>query len=291
MLGQDLAAAADAAGLDCVALARAELDITDAAEVDRTIAATAPDVVVNCVAWTDVDGAESEPQLALAVNGEGAANVARAAHRVGAHTVQISSDYVFDGAKRSPYLETDPTNPLSSYGRSKLAGERLVAREAPQTHTIVRSSWLFGAGGPCFPATILRLADERDELTVVDDQIGCPTFTGHLAEALLALSGQRPRGVLHVAAAGECSWFEFAREIVAQARPHAHAQAHPDPGASTTVKPCTTAEMPRPAQRPPYSVLRSERGAPELPHWREGLRAYLQARVSRRPYLEPPVKR
>src|SRR5947209_10998367 len=185
MLGQDLVSAANAAGAECAALTRGELDITDAGEVDAAVATAAPDVVVNCAAWTDVDGAEAEPQEALAVNGEGAGNVARAAYRAGAWTVQVSSDYVFDGAKREPYLESDRTNPLSAYGRSKLSGEHLVARAAPNAHTVVRSAWLFGVHGPCFPATILRLAGERDELSVVDDQVGCPTFTGHLAHALL----------------------------------------------------------------------------------------------------------
>jgi dTDP-4-dehydrorhamnose reductase len=172
---------------------------------------------------------------------------------------------VFDGRKASPYLESDPVGPLSAYGRTKLAGERAVAEAAPERHTIVRSSWLFGAGGPCFPATILRLARERDELKVVDDQIGCPTFTGHLAEALLRLADSSMPGIVHVAAAGDCSWFEFAREIVASA------------GVTCEVNPCSTEEFPRPATRPAYSVLRSERGdeVPVLPDWREGLARYM----------------
>jgi dTDP-4-dehydrorhamnose reductase len=177
----------------------------------------------------------------------------------------VSSDYVFDGRARAPYVESSPPAPLSAYGRSKLAGERAVAREAPERHTIVRTSWLFGAGGPCFPATILRLAGERDELNVVNDQIGCPTFTGHLAAALVTLSETRPAGTVHVVGAGTCSWFEFAREIVARS------------GASCEVKPCTTAEMPRPARRPAYSVLGTERPdeAPSLPDWRDGLAEYM----------------
>ena len=270
MLGQDLLIAAGAAGIDCTGLPRAELDITDADAVAAAVSAASPQVVVNCAAWTNVDGAEAETEAALAVNGDGAGNVARAAQSAGAWTIHVSSDYVFDGTKRTPYVEADPTNPMSSYGHSKLAGEDAVAREAPEAHTIVRSSWLFGAHGPCFPATILRLAQERDELSVVDDQVGCPTYTGHLAEALLALCEQRPLGVVHVAGGGECSWYGFAAQIVAEA------------GADTAVTPCTTADMPRPARRPAYSVLRSERGAPELPDWRRGLEAYLSARVVRR---------
>ena len=265
MLGQDVAAAARGAGHEVVAFTRADLDIADGAATEEALRGASPDVVVNCAAWTDVDGAESSPEQALAVNGAGAGNVARAAAAAGAWTIHVSSDFVFDGAKRSPYLESDPVGPLSSYGRSKLAGERDVAADAPERHTIVRSSWLFGAGGPCFPATILRLAGERDELKVVDDQIGCPTFTGHLAQALVDLATRQspPVGILHVAGEGICSWYEFAREIVAAS------------GVSCEVRTCSTAEMPRPATRPAYSVLRSGRDAPVLPDWRRGLAEYI----------------
>ena len=265
MLGQDLAAAAKGAGHDVVAFARAELDIANGTAVTEAIRGAGADVVVNCAAWTDVDGAERDEDGALAVNGAGAGNVARAASAYGGWTIHLSSDYVFDGTKRSPYVESDAVRPLSSYGRSKLAGEREVAAEAPERHTIVRSSWLFGAGGPCFPATILRLAAERDELKVVDDQIGCPTFTGHLAHALVGLATRQspPLGILHVAGGGICSWYEFAREIVAVS------------GVSCEVRTCTTAEMPRPATRPAYSALRSERDAPVLPDWRRGLAEYM----------------
>jgi dTDP-4-dehydrorhamnose reductase len=270
MLGQDVAAAATAAGLELIALSHAELDITDAQAVDRAISGARPDAVVNCAAWTDVDGAEAHEPDALAVNGAGAGNLTRAAAAAGAWTIHVSSDYVFDGTKRDPYIESDPTNPVSGYGRSKLAGEQAVTEAAPESHTIVRSSWLFGAGGPCFPATILRLAAERDTLSVVDDQVGCPTFTGHLAAALVELSEARRPGLLHVAGGGECSWFEFAGEIVAAA------------GLDTEVRPVPTSEMPRPATRPAYSVLRSECGAPELPEWRQGLEEYMAVRVASR---------
>jgi dTDP-4-dehydrorhamnose reductase len=265
MLGQDLVEAVTGAGHEALAFPRADLDITDAAAVERVVRRAGPDVVVNCAAWTDVDGAETHFEDALAVNGGGAGHVARAAAACGAWTIHISSDYVFDGSKRLPYLESDPVGPLSAYGRTKLAGERAVEVEAPGRHTIVRSSWLFGAGGPCFPATILRLARERDELRVVDDQVGCPTFTGHLASALVELGLARPVGVVHVAGDGTCSWYEFAREIVASAE------------LGCEVRPCTTADMPRPATRPAYSVLRSARGdeAPVLPEWREGLAQYM----------------
>ncbi|MGH2885682.1 MAG: dTDP-4-dehydrorhamnose reductase, partial [Solirubrobacteraceae bacterium] len=219
MLGQDLLAAAQAAGHEVLAFPRADLDITDTAAVSGVLADARPDVVINSAAWTNVDGAETDEAAARAVNGTGAGNVARAAAACGAWTLHVSSDYVLDGGKRSPYLESDPVAPLSTYGRTKLAGEAAVASEASGRHTIVRSSWLFGTGGPCFPATILRLAAERDELKVVDDQIGCPTFTGHLAGALVELAARpagedRPAGIVHIAAGGSCSWFEFAREIV-----------------------------------------------------------------------------
>ncbi|HLI58211.1 MAG TPA: dTDP-4-dehydrorhamnose reductase [Solirubrobacteraceae bacterium] len=267
MLGLDLQAAARTAAHDTIALTRADLDITDAAAVRVAIADARPDVVIGCAAWTDVDGAETEPQAARAVNGDGAGHVAAAAAACGAWTIHVSSDYVFDGSKRSPYLESDRVSPLSEYGRSKLAGERAVAEQAPDAHTIVRTAWLFGAHGRCFPKTMLRLAGERDELAVVSDQVGSPTFTGHLAAALVGLAEQRERtlGIVHLAASGECSWCEFARAIIAAG-----------PGAATTrVRPITTAEYPTPARRPAYSVLRSERGAPILPSWQDGLRSFI----------------
>jgi dTDP-4-dehydrorhamnose reductase len=274
MLGQDLLAAFEGAGHEVLAFPRADLDIIDADAVAGALNRARPDVVVNSAAWTDVDGAEGDEAGALAVNGAGAGNVARAAAAVGAWTIHISSDYVFDGVKRSPYVESDPAGPVSAYGRTKLAGERAVAAAAAGCHTIVRSSWLFGAGGPCFPATILRLASERDELNVVDDQIGCPTFSADLAAAIvdLAALSDRPAGVLHVAGGGSCSWFEFAREIVARA------------GLACEVRPFSTSEFPRPAVRPAYSVLGSERGevAPVLPAWREGLARYLALAVEAR---------
>jgi dTDP-4-dehydrorhamnose reductase len=235
--------------------------------VQTALASSRPELVINCAAWTNVDGAETEYDRALAVNGPGAGNVARAAADAGAWTIHVSSDYVFDGTKRQPYVESDQVGPVSGYGRSKLAGEIAVAQATPYRHTIVRTSWLFGAYGPCFPSTILKLAGERDTLSVVDDQVGCPTFTGHLARALVGLAGAERLGVFHVAAGGECSWFQFAREIVEHG------------GEQCEVSPCTTDEFPRPAPRPAYSVLRSERGAPELPHWRQGLAEYFAVRA------------
>lgn len=272
MLGQDVQAAARERGDEVTALARADLDITDARAVLEAVSLARPQAVINCAAYTNVDGAESDAATAHEVNAAGAGNVARAAAAAGAWTIHVSSDYVFDGAKRTPYHESDRTRPLSVYGASKLEGELAVSEAAPGLHTIVRSSWLFGNGGPCFPATMLRLAAERDELTVVDDQLGCPTFTGHLAAALLQLAAApaaQTTGLVHVAAAGECSWFQFATEILGAA------------GAGVAVRPGRSADLGRPAQRPAYSVLRTERGprVPVLPHWRDGLSEYMSARV------------
>ncbi len=263
MLGQDVRAVCETAGHEPLALSRAELDIADAHAVDAALARLRPDVVINCAAWTNVDAAESDPAGALAINGAGAANVARAAATVGAWTFHVSSDYVFSGAKRAPYVESDAPDPISSYGSSKLEGEREVARAAPDSHTIVRSSWLFGAGGKCFPKTILRLAAEREQLDVVCDQVGGPTYTGHLAKALVDLATERPLGVLHVACTGHCSWFEFAQEIVSTA------------GVACEVRPIKTSDYPLPARRPPFSALASNRGAPVLPTWNAGLTEFM----------------
>jgi dTDP-4-dehydrorhamnose reductase len=252
MLGQDVVRAANAVGYS-----HAQLDVTDRAAVREAIGPD--DLVINCAAWTNVDGAEQHEDEALRINADGARNVAEAAGTV----LYVSSDYVFDGTKGQPYLESDPVNPLSAYGRTKLAGEHATA-DANQRHFIARSSWLFGAGGKNFVETMLGLGSE---VRVVDDQVGSPTFTGHLAEALVELARTEDYGVHHVAASGSCSWFEFAREIFARA------------GSDTHVEPCTTADFPRPAPRPAYSVLGNERGDKSLPTWQEGLDAYLGVRV------------
>ena len=232
-------------------LTRADWDVSEPAPegLER------PDLVLHAAAWTDVDGAEADPQGAAAANVGGTANVAA----LGAPLVAYSSDYVFDGTKREPYVESDGPNPLSAYGRSKLHGEGAAGEQA----WIVRSSWLFGPTGHNFLRTMLRLGEERDEVAVVDDQLGSPTYVGHLAQATRELL-DLDRGVWHVAAAGECTWKEFAEAIFEEA------------GLDCRVRAISTAELGRPAPRPAYSVLRSERGgAPQLPHWREGLRACL----------------
>jgi dTDP-4-dehydrorhamnose reductase len=230
------------------ARSRAELDVT------RPVSAEA-DLVLHAAAWTDVDGAESDPDGARLVNVDGTRSVAA----LGVPVVYYSTDYVFDGSKREPYVESDEPRPLSVYGRTKLEGEREV-REG----WIVRSSWLFGWTGTNFVKTMLRLGGERDEVSVVADQLGSPTYVGHLADAMRELL-DLPSGVWHVAAEGECTWAEFARAIFEEA------------GVECRVREITTEELGRPAPRPAYSVLRSEReGAPRLPHWREGLRACLE---------------
>jgi dTDP-4-dehydrorhamnose reductase len=264
MLGRDVAAAA--AGHEVVGLSHREVDVRDGGAVDHALRAQRPDAVVNCAAYTDVDGAESNEDAAMAVNAVGALNVAEAAAAVGAAVVYPSTDYVFDGTKREPYVESDRVAARSAYGRSKLEGE--LATATVERHLVVRTAWLFGSGGRNFVETMLR-AGERGAVKVVDDQVGCPTYTRHLAAAIVEMIESGLTGVVHAAGSGECSWYEFAVEIFRRA------------GADVDVSPCTTDEFPRPAPRPAYSVLRSERPpAPTLPHWREGLAAYLSERVA-----------
>jgi dTDP-4-dehydrorhamnose reductase len=266
MLGQDVVAAMAARGHEVVGLARADLDICDGPAVDAAFERYEPDVVVNCAAWTDVDGAEEHEREAMDVNDTAAGLVAVAAGTVGAKVIYPSSDYVFDGSKGEPYVESDGTFPLGAYGRSKLAGETSVAI-ANSKHVIVRTSWLFGTGGGNFVETMLRAGAEQPEVLVVSDQVGAPTFTGHLAEGLALLAESDEYGMHHVAAAGQASWFEFAQEIFDQA------------GMETRVMAATTEMIGRPAPRPAFSVLASERADPVvLPNWRAGLSEYMRAR-------------
>ena len=245
----------------------ADLDVTDRAAVDATIRKLAPAWVIHAAAMTDVDGCEKEPERALAINGGGTANVVAAAEAAGASTIVVSSDYVFDGSKPEPYVEDDRPNPISAYGRSKLAAEAAAHAEGRRVH-VVRSQWIFGAGGRNFVDTILKAAREKPQLKVVDDQRGCPTWSVHLAQGLWRLIEAAPRfDTWHMAARGSATWFEFARAIVGGA------------GLATPVLPCTTAEYPRPARRPAHSVLRNrllERTLGDfMPPWQEGLRGYL----------------
>ena len=230
-------------------LTHADWDVTQPAPVLEV-----PALVLHAAAWTNVDGAEDDPQGAAAVNVGGTANAAA----LGAPMVAFSTDYVFDGTKQGPYVESDAPNPQSAYGRTKLHGEAAAGERA----WIVRSSGLFGWTSRNFVRTMLRLGAERDELAVVDDQRTAPTYVGHLAEAVQEIV-KLPFGVYHVAAGGDCTWAEFAEAIFEEA------------GLDCRVRRITTAEFGAKAKRPANSVLRSEKGAPTLPHWREGLRACL----------------
>ena len=238
---------------DLLALSHEDWDVT----LPPPTGLQPPDLVLHAAAWTDVDGAEADPQGASAVNVGGTANAAA----LGAQLVVFSTDYVFDGRKGEPYLESDSANPLSAYGRSKLHAEAAAGDDA----WIVRSSWLFGPSGHNFLHTMLRVGGEREEIAVVDDQRGCPTYVGHLAPAVRELvDADRPPGAWHVAASGDCTWADFAEAIFAEA------------GIACRVRRITSDELGRPASRPAYAVLRSERpDAPVLPHWRDGLRACL----------------
>jgi dTDP-4-dehydrorhamnose reductase len=254
MLGRDVMVAAGNAGHQVVGFGHAELDVADADAVSAKVEAERPDIVIDCAAWTDVDGAEEAEEEATAVNAAGAA------------AVYVGSDYVFDGSKGAPYVETDQTAPLSAYGRGKLAGEE-ATRAANKRHFIVRSAWLFGTGGPNFVETMLRLAADHGEVLVVRDQVGSPTYTWHLAYGIVRLIEGVEFGIHHMAAAGACSWYEFAREIFEQAK------------VECKVMSATSEMLGRPAPRPAYSALASQREhAIELPPWQDGLAAYLAQR-------------
>jgi dTDP-4-dehydrorhamnose reductase len=266
MLGREVIAAAPANGHETVGLTHADLDIGDAPAVDAALAELRPDTVINCAAFTDVDGAEQDEPAAMLINDEGAGLLAAAADRAGATIVHPSSDYVFDGSAGRPYVESDMPAALSAYGRSKQAGETSVAVSNPR-HFIVRASWLFGLGGKNFVETMLRIGAEQPEVLVVTDQVGSPTYTRHLGEALVMLAETEDFGIHHIAGAGQCSWYEFAQEIFDQA------------GVECKVMAATTEMLARPAPRPPFSALGTERAVPiTLPHWRKGLAEYLAER-------------
>jgi dTDP-4-dehydrorhamnose reductase len=285
MLGHDIARAAERSGDELVLVGRAELDITDAAAVEATLGRLQGepgglDGIVNCAAWTDVDGAESKQELAYAVNADGAGVLARGAAQAGIPLLHVSTDYVFDGVaplgeggRARPYVESDPTGPRSVYGSTKLEGERQVLA-ASRRHTIVRTAWLYGVDGPNFVETMLRLAGECDttgstpSVQVVTDQIGSPTWSGHLAPALLGLLQREIAGLVHMTGAGEVSWNGFAQEIFRQAE------------VACVVEPASSEQMARPAPRPAWSALDSERDdVVPMPDWRDGLAGYLAARI------------
>jgi dTDP-4-dehydrorhamnose reductase len=266
MVAADLRQALEQRGDDVVVKSRGELDITNARLVEQAVSEARPDVIVNCAAWTKVDDAETNESEAAAVNGAAVELLARAANDAGTLLVQLSTDFVFDGYKRSPYEPDDATRPLSAYGRTKLLGE--VAATHARRHLILRTSWLFGVNGPNFVEAMKRqIAKGVDPLRVVDDQRGRPTYTPHLAHAILNLVDANAVGVAHYADAGEVSWFGFACAIVARL------------GSLVHVQPISSDELPRPATRPAYSVLSTESytqltGA-EPESWREGLVEYL----------------
>ena len=262
MLGRDLVAHLE--GGHQVTAVDLDVDVTDPDAVDACLDACGPDAVFHLAAWTDVDGAETQEESALAVNGDGTRNVARAAARTGASLVVPSTDYVFDGRKGSPYTEDDPTGPLGAYGRTKLAGETAALEEWPGGVRIARTAWLYGCHGRNFVDTMRALGAERDEVFVVDDQEGSPTWTRDLVPALVALL-DRPPGIYHTAGAGSVTWAGLAEAVFAEA------------GLRCRVGRVTTAEMGRPAPRPAFSALAVTRtGAPRLRPWREALTDYIR---------------
>ena len=274
MVGRDLCAALEMREEHVTTLTKADLDITDAPAVRDVIRRARPDVIVNCAAYTKVDDAEANEHLATAINGSAVEFLAGAANDVDALLVQLSTDFVFDGSKRTPYEVNDPTAPLSAYGRSKLIGEQ--AASLAQKHVVLRTAWLFGVHGPNFIEAIRnQIRKGTNPLRVVHDQRGRPTYTPHLADAIvrvarLAHADADARGIIHYADSPECTWFDFAQGIVASA------------GADTTVIPVTSSEFPRPAVRPAYSVLSTERyerlTGVHSESWEEGLREYLLSR-------------
>ncbi|MEW2359038.1 dTDP-4-dehydrorhamnose reductase [Spirillospora sp. NPDC029432] len=260
MLGTDLTARLPGA----VALGRAELDLLDPDAVRGALREHRPSTVVNCAAWTAVDAAEADEDAALAVNGTAVETLADACVETGARLVQISTDYVFDGRGDRPYAESAPTNPVNAYGRTKLAGEQAAAKAGAY---IVRTAWLYGAHGPNFVRTMIRLAAERDTVSVVDDQLGQPTWTGDLADRIIAMVERgAPPGIYHGTNSGQVTWYGLVREIFTL--------LGLDPG---RVRPVTSAEFARPAPRPAYSVLGHHRwaaaGLGPMRGWREALHA------------------
>jgi dTDP-4-dehydrorhamnose reductase len=263
LLGQALVQ--ELKGEQLTALSTKDADLRDRSRVQSAIRDSRPDWIILAAAYTDVDGCESDGERAFAVNCEGAIHVAQAAREAGSRLMFLSTDYVFDGSKRSPYEASDPRHPINVYGESKARAEERLLEILPEV-CIVRTSWLFGPGGKCFPATILKLAASRPEIVVVDDQRGSPTLTHDLAARLAQLCRKQARGVVHVTNSGNCTWYEFAKEIVRMA------------GLSTAIRPTTTAEFPRPARRPAYSVLSPaslHAYGIQMPDWQDALRRYL----------------
>jgi dTDP-4-dehydrorhamnose reductase len=266
LLGSNVVRAAAHWNHQVIGTTLAEIDVTDAEAIRRLCASERPDTVVNCAGYTNVDAAEDDLEGASRVNVEGARNVSLAAAEVGASIVYPSTDYVFDGTKGGAYVESDRTRPLSVYGQTKAAGEAETAA-VNRHYFIVRTAWIFGSGGNNFVDTMLALGQVQRDVVVVRDQVGCPTYAAHLADAIVRLTESKAFGIHHIAGGGECSWYEFAQEIFSQAR------------LATRVMSMTSAELNRPAPRPSYSVLGTERReAIYLPEWQEGLTSYLAER-------------
>lgn len=260
-------------------LGSAQADIRNPEQVEKVVKNSKPDWIVLAAAYTDVDGCELNPQLASAVNTYGAMNVAKAAAPAGSKLMFVSTDYVFDGRNSFPYETPDRHNPINSYGKSKGAAEEKLLEVIPDC-CIVRTSWLFGPGGKCFPDTIVKAALTRNELEVVNDQRGCPTYTVDLAEAIMQLCRKNAKGIIHATNSGDCTWFEFAQEILRQT------------GSSTRVKPTTSDKYVRPAERPKYSVLSpaslNAYGIKMRP-WQESLSDYLRERAQENNSLAPSL--
>jgi|SRR5579871_66786 len=266
LLGKDLMR--EWRGDEVVGLRSTDVDIRDARRIGEVIAQIRPEWIVLAAAYTNVDGCESNQDLAFAVNRDGPVNVAGAAKQAGAKLLFLSSDYVFDGTKTVPYETDDRRNPQSVYGRTKAEAEVRLQELLPEC-CIVRTSWLFGMGGKCFPDTILKLAAARPALDVVDDQRGCPTYSVDLARAIITLCQENASGIVHATNAGNCTWYEFAREIISAS------------GLTVPVHPVSTQQMPRPARRPAYSVLSDaslRRYGIEMPTWQNASRRYLRER-------------
>jgi len=273
-LGRDLMPRLKNAGYTVCGHDVGDLDITDTAKTVEAVAVVKPSVIINCAAYTQVDKAETEREAAYAVNMQGAANIAQAAAKVRARLIHISTDFVFDGLKSTPYAEGDATGPISVYGASKLAGEEAVASSLSE-HIIVRTAWLYGSQGNNFVKTILRLAAERESLSIVCDQIGTPTWTADLCDALVVAvaaleSGKTPYGIYHYTNEGVASWYDFAVEIVEEAQRAGLAIK------CTSLEPIPTSGYPTPAARPAYSVLDKAKFkntfGVTIPHWKASLK-------------------
>jgi dTDP-4-dehydrorhamnose reductase len=265
-LGRELMLRSDPS-YELIGFGRAELDITDLTQCRTVLEQVKPDAVIHCAAYTAVDRAETDADSAYQVNAAGSRNIAIAAREAGAKLIFVSTDYVFDGSSAAPYNEYDRTNPLTVYGKSKLAGEQLV-QTLHDRYFIVRTAWVYGAHGANFVRTMLRLGEAGGTVRVVSDQVGSPTYTADLAQMLLTLAETEAYGIYHATNSGSCSWYEFASAIFEEG------------GLPARVEPCTTAEFPRPAPRPAYSVLDHSairaNGLPAMRHWREALREFMQ---------------